>query len=101
MPYFCVYGVDRTDLGDLRLRLRPEHRRRLRHHDEAVAVRLGGPLTDADGKMIGTMLVVEAEHRSLVEHYMEGDPYVLADLFDTLIITGFNWGLGQPEHLDG
>lgn len=96
MPFFCVYGVDRTGTADLRARLRPEHRVRLRHHEEPVAVRLGGPLTDAMGRMIGTMLVLEAEHRSQVEHYMEGDPYVLANVFDTLIISGFDWGLGRP-----
>jgi uncharacterized protein YciI len=88
-------------VAELRAHLRPKHRARLRHHDEPVTVRIGGPLTDAHGKMIGTMLVVEADHRSQVEHYMEGDPYVVANLFDTLIISGFNWGLGQPEQADG
>ena len=101
MPYYCVYGVDRPGTAELRVHLRPEHRERLREHDEPVAVKVGGPLTDANGKMIGTMLVVEAERQVLVEHYMEGDPYVVANLFDTLIITGFNWGLGQPERDDG
>lgn len=101
MPYFCVYGVDRQGTAELRAHLRPEHRERLRHHDQPVQVRVGGPLTDATGRMIGTMLVIEAEDRSQVERYMEGDPYVISDLFDTLIISGFNWGLGQPETLDG
>jgi uncharacterized protein YciI len=101
VPYFCVYGVDRQGVAELRAHLRPEHRERLRCHDEPVSVRIGGPLTDATGKMIGTMLVVEAEHRSQVEIYMEGDPYVRANLFDTLIISGFNWGLGQPSATDG
>jgi uncharacterized protein YciI len=101
VPFYCVYGVDKQGVAELRAHLRPEHRERLRHHDEPVAVRVGGPLTDAHGKMIGTMLVVEAEHRSQVERYMEGDPYVMANLFDTLIISGFNWGLGQPGPTDG
>lgn len=101
MPYFCIYGVDRQGTAELRAHLRPEHRQRLRQHDEPVTVRVGGPLTDAQGTMIGTMLVVEAEDRSQVEHYIEGDPYVRANLFDTLIISGFVWGLGEPGSTDG
>jgi uncharacterized protein YciI len=47
------------------------------------------------------MLVIEAETRAAVEIYMAGDPYMLENLFETVSITGFNWGLGQPEAADG
>jgi uncharacterized protein YciI len=101
MAYFCVHALDRPDRLDDRKRLRDGHRARLRMHDQPVVVRIGGPLLDDAGKMIGTMLVIEAETRAAVEIYMAGDPYMLENLFETVSITGFNWGLGQPEAADG
>ncbi len=101
MPYFAVHAFDRPGRGEERQRLRPAHRERLRVHDHPVAVRIGGPLTDEAGTMIGTLLVIEAESKAAVEAYLAGDPYFIADLFATVSITGFNWGLGQPEAHNG
>ena len=81
--------------------MRPSHRERLRLHDHPVAVRIGGPLLDDAGEMIGTMLVIEAMDKAQVENYLALDPYVVEGLFKTISITGFNWGLGQPEETHG
>ena len=101
MAYFCVHALDRPGRLEDRQRLRDGHRARLRSHDQPVAVRIGGPLLDNEGRMIGTMLVIEAETRAAVETYLAGDPYMLENLFETITITGFNWGLGQPESANG
>lgn len=101
MAYFCVHAFDRPGRIDDRKRLRDNHRARLRQHEHPVVVRIGGPLLDDEGGMIGTMLVIEAESRKAVEAYLAGDPYMLEDLFETVNITGFNWGLGQPETANG
>lgn len=97
MAYFCVHAIDRPGRLEARFRLRESHRARLRQHDHPIAVRIGGPLIDDEGKMIGTMLVIEADSRADVEAFLEGDPYMIEDLFETITISGFNWGLGQPE----
>lgn len=81
--------------------LRDGHRARLRQHDHPVTVRIGGPLLDDAGAMIGTMLVIEAGTRADVEAFLSGDPYMLADLFEQVTITGFNWGLGLPDASHG
>lgn len=101
MTYFCVHAFDHPGRLDERLRLRDVHRARLRQHDHPISVRIGGPLVDDGGAMIGTMLVVEAENREAVEAFLAGDPYVLAGLFREVTVTGFNWGLGLPEPVDG
>lgn len=101
MAYFCVHALDRPGRLADRQRLRDGHRARLRQHDHPVSVRIGGPLLDGAGAMIGTMLVIEAESRAAVETYLARDPYMLENLFETVTITGFNWGLGQPEPAHG
>lgn len=47
------------------------------------------------------MLVIEAELQSQVEDYLAGDPYMVGRLFQSVSITGFNWGLGRREDGDG
>jgi uncharacterized protein YciI len=97
VPHFCIHAFDYPGRLADRQRLREGHRARLRQHEHPVAVRIGGPLLDDDGQMIGTMLVIEAATRSDVETYLAGDPYMAEGLFMAVSITGFNWGLGQPE----
>ena len=101
MPYFCIHAFDHPNRLEDRKRLRDSHRARLRQHDHPVVVRIGGPLLDDAGQMIGTMLVIEAETKAQVEAYLAGDPYLPEGLFRAVTITGFNWGLGQPEVIDG
>jgi uncharacterized protein YciI len=97
MAYFMVRGTDRPDSGDLRGSLREGHRSRLRRHDHPVRVHVGGPLLDGEGAMVGTLLIVEAADAAAVAHYMAGDPYCFAGLFETLDIVPFAWGLGTPD----
>jgi uncharacterized protein YciI len=59
-------------------------------------VQVGGPLLDADGRMIGSLLVVEAASAAAVEAFVGGDPYQLADLYGSVRVHPFNWGLGNP-----
>jgi uncharacterized protein YciI len=101
MAYFCVHAFDHPGRLADRIRLRETHRARLRQHDHPVTVRIGGPLLDDAGEMIGTMLVVEAADRTAVESYLAGDPYMRENLFETIHVTAFNWGLGQPEAANG
>lgn len=101
MAFFSVYALDRPNAQDLRNSLRPSHRKRLREHDHPVAVRIGGPLRNDAGKMIGTLLVIEAAARQQVKTYFDGDPYVTAGLFASVEITHFDWGLGVPEENHG
>jgi uncharacterized protein YciI len=96
MANFVVYALDKPHREAVRLEHRPAHRARLREHDHPVAVKIGGPLLDASGTMIGSLLVLEAETAAAVEKYVAQDPYVLADVYGSVVIHPFNWGLGNP-----
>lgn len=97
MPHFVVYAKDKLEMDAVRAERRSSHRARLRDHGHPVAVRIGGPLLDGDGRMIGTMLVVEAQHRNAVDRFVAEDPYVLAGLYASLEIVPFQWGLTQER----
>jgi uncharacterized protein YciI len=101
VPYFCVHAYDHPYRLDERVKLRDGHRARLRTHDHPVTVHIGGPLTDATGAMMGSMLVIEAADMEQVKAYLAGDPYVMAGLYNEIRIDHFNWGLGLPVSANG
>jgi uncharacterized protein len=101
MAHFVVYALDRPGREAARFEARPAHRARLREHEHPVTVRVGGPLLDDAGSMIGTMLIVEAATRQQVESFVAGDPYVFADVYGSVAIHPYNWGLGNPATGNG
>ena len=101
MAHFVVYALDKSGREAARLEARPAHRTRLREHDHPVTVRVGGPLLDDAGTMIGTMLIVEAATKQEVEAFIAGDPYLEADVYGSVAIHPYNWGLGNPAAANG
>ena len=93
VAFFVVHAIDKPGMQEARTACRPAHRARLRDPGADLVVRIGGPLTDSGGSMIGTMLIVEAENRAIVEDFIAGDPYSLAGIYATVRIDPFNWGL--------
>ncbi|MDF3834537.1 YciI family protein [Cupriavidus basilensis] len=96
--YFAVFATDKPDMAATRERVRQAHRAYLRAPDKPVVVRLGGPTLSPDGmRMIGTLLVVEAESQAEVERFLDGDPYVRNGVFEQVLIRPWQWGLGNPD----
>lgn len=86
---FCIYGTDKENSLDVRLANRTAH---LEYWGKAGCVKLGGPFTSDDGeKMLGSMLVVEAEDRASIEELVKNDPYTLAGLFGSVDIRAWKW----------
>ena len=96
MANFVVYALDKPDRETVRLEHRPAHRAHLREHDHPVVAKVGGPLLDAKGTMIGSLLIVEAETAAAVEDFVAGDPYSLGDVYGSVDIHPLSWGLGNP-----
>jgi uncharacterized protein YciI len=62
-----------------------------------TTIRAGGPFLDpADGTMIGSMLIVEAESIEAARALFAEDPYVKAGLFASTEIRPWKWVVGAP-----
>lgn len=96
--FFVVFATDKPGMLEVRQQVRARHRVYLRDHNHPVVVRVGGPTFESDAeRMNGTMLVIEAENIEQVEEYLNGDPYAEAELFQSVEIRPWSWGLGMPE----
>lgn len=80
MPLYVITFMDKPGVLEKRLAARERH---LAYLDaQAPAYKLGGPFLDAQGGMIGSMLVVEAEDLAAAQALADNDPYKAAGLFD-------------------
>lgn len=76
---------------------RPAHREYLAQH--ADRLKLAGPFLDDQGRMCGSLLIVEAADQADAEAFAAGDPYRKAGLFASAVVSPFQAVLGswKPE----
>jgi uncharacterized protein YciI len=85
---FVFHLIDRADAGDLRQRVRPEHKAYL----AAVADRIAfaGPLTQDDGQtMLGSLLAIDFEDRVAAQRWMAEEPFAKAGLYQKVSVLPF------------
>ena len=88
---FAIYALDKKDHLDVRLANRAAHLEFLKNHDTEntpVQVLTAGALrSDEDfEKMIGSLVVVQADSKAQVQNFCDQDPYAKAGLFETVTI---------------
>ena len=72
MPTYLYRGTVDPSHHELRRRLRAEHLA----YQATLTNLAGGPLTDDDGEVVGTMIVFEAADRAAAEARIVADPFV-------------------------
>ncbi len=92
MPMFVISWKDKPDSLELRMATREAHLAHLAAHPGFV--RLAGPHLDAEGRMVGSLLIVEAEDLAAVRAFHAADPYVAAGLIGEVQIGGWRPTLG-------
>jgi len=84
---YMVHATDRPGALDVRKANRDAHIEFLKATGSQLL--LAGPLLSNDGEMAGSLLIVDFETADDVVHWLSGDPYSNAGLFDTVDITAF------------
>ena len=94
---FIFRGHDHADGLEIRLENRAAHIAWLKKAGERV--RAAGPTLDSDGRMTGSLLIVEAENEAAFRAWLDTDPYKTAGLFERVEIAAFNWAVNPPADL--
>ena len=92
MANFVLVCIDKPGALELRLANRDKHFAYLSVHPGVV--RLGGPFLGADGRMAGSMLIVELADMAAAEAFAAADPYALAGLFERVEIRPWRATVG-------
>jgi uncharacterized protein YciI len=84
---FAITNIDKPGSTALRAATRETH---LGYLDSIVSqLLLAGPVLNAEGQSIGSLLVVEAENQAAAEAFAAADPYAKAGLFESITIRPY------------
>jgi len=80
---YIVIGYDGTDekAMDRRMAAREEHLKSVERRFKAGEHIYGAALLDDNGKMIGSMMVVDYPSREALDEWLKNEPYVLGDVW--------------------
>lgn len=78
MTLFMLHCIDKPDALDLRLATREAH---LSYVSETGCVLQAGPLLDTQGKMTGSLIILELPDLQAAQDWSACDPYAKAGLF--------------------
>jgi len=89
---FIIYAYDATDDKALerRMAVRPDHLENIKRVKEKGSVICAGGLTNDDGKVIGSFLVMEFANKELFNDYLESEPYIKHGVWDEVKINTCN-----------
>lgn len=83
--------IDRPGALSIRQANRPAH---LDHIAQSGIVEMAGPFLDADGQMIGSLVVLTVDDMAQAHAWAEADPYARAGLFESVTIREWKKVIG-------
>jgi len=93
VPLYVISWLDKPDSLQIRMGAREAHLDYIRAQGERV--KLGGPYLDEAGRMIGSLIVIEADSLEAANAFHAQDPYRLAGLFETSSVTPWRATVGS------
>lgn len=94
---FALWCTDKKDHLQVRMDTRPEHVEWLNGLNAEGKLKMAGPSLDAEGKAMGSLVVIAADDAAAAEALAAQDPYAKAGLFERVEIRPFNWLFNNPE----
>jgi uncharacterized protein YciI len=88
---FLLLAYDRTDPEALqrRLKISEEHFTKITTLKKAGEFIFGGAILDAEGKMIGSMIIYEFPDRESLEERLKDEPYIINGVREKIEIKPF------------
>ena len=88
---YVIHAYDHTDADalDRRMAVRPAHLDYVRQLKADGQFLLGGALLDTDGRMIGSMLMLDLATEEQLKNYLNTDPYIIQGIWDKIDVRPF------------
>ncbi|QJW89212.1 hypothetical protein HNV11_07300 [Spirosoma taeanense] len=84
--HYVIHAYDHTgpDALDRRMAVRPNHLDYVRDLKAKGQFLLGGALLDSEGRMIGSMLILDLDTEDQLTEYLQTDPYIVQGVWDRI-----------------
>ena len=93
---FMIRAIDGAGKLEKRMEVRAQHLENMSRGEGRVLC--AGGLLDDDGKMKGSLLVMEFETRAQLKQYLRTEPYIVSGVWETVEVEPMNVVLldGRP-----
>ena len=88
MKQYVIKAYDGKGKLDKRMEVRPRHFEGMEKMKEHILC--AGGMLDDDGKMIGSLLVIEFENREQLDEYLAHEPYVVEHVWERIEVEQMN-----------
>lgn len=85
---YMITAYDGENMLEQRLAVRSRHLENLGNVKGKIIC--AGGLLDEEGKMKGSMLVMEFEKREYLDDYLNSEPYILENVWETVYVEDMN-----------
>jgi uncharacterized protein YciI len=91
MNQYLITGYDYTDTGALqrRMNVRPHHLDGVKALKETGNYIVGGAILNAEGKMIGTVMLLQFETEEALATWKQTEPYITQKIWESVDIKPF------------
>ena len=96
---FIIRAYDGEGMLDRRMEVRPRHLEGMSRLSSHIVC--AGGLLDDEGKMKGSVLVMEFRDREELDEYLAGEPYVTEHVWDKIIVEPMNVVIVNGEKVSG
>ncbi len=92
---FIIKAYDGANKLDKRMEVRPRHLAGMQQLGNHVIC--AGGLLDEEGKMKGSVLIVDFENRAALDAYLAGEPYVVEGVWEKVDVEVMNVVVVNPK----
>lgn len=85
---FVITAYDGENVLERRMAVRPRHLEGVANLGKHIVC--AGGLLDEEGKMKGSVLVVDFENRAELDTYLNNEPYILEDVWERVEVESMN-----------
>jgi uncharacterized protein YciI len=91
MDQYLITGYDYTDTDALqrRMNVRPHHLDAIKEMKEKGNYVLGGAILNAEGNMIGTVMIIQFETEEGLTAWKQNEPYITQKIWETVDVKPF------------
>ena len=96
---FIITAHDGENMLDKRMTVRPRHLEGMAKLGKHIV--LAGGLLDDEGKMKGSILILDFEDRAALDDYLKNEPYVVEHVWEKIELETMNVVIVNGEKANG
>ncbi len=96
---FVIIGRDGKDALEKRMRVRASHLENSAKVKEYGSIVCAGGLLDDEGKMIGSVMIMDFASEELLDRYLASEPYISEKVWESVTVERMNVVIMNDEKI--